>query len=157
MVLKSFKGDVRILRPAEAERPLKEGEVLNVFDRLLLGEKTELKLGWRGDTVCEAGSGSLLQVTEQVGGQPVLRLFKGRLRVINEGEESMIVETLNAMVSIPHGKTDVIISAMNTLVAPREGDKVDVMTKTVNKTVTPGRYGLVMADGSLLYAGGKAQ
>ena len=69
----------------------------------------------------------------------------------------MRVETLNAMVYVPSGKTDLIISAMNTLVAPREGESVPVKTKLAYRKVPVGVYGLVMADGSLLYSGGKAK
>jgi hypothetical protein len=155
--LKSFKGDVRILRPMMEERALMKNDELQVWDRLILGKKSELSFEWRGSTVCSAGSDSVLQVVDEVGGQPVLRLFKGRLRVENKSKDYMLVETLNSMISVPFGKSDIIISAMNTLVAPREGEKVKVKTKKVSKTVQPGRYGLVMADGSLLYTGGKAK
>jgi|SaaInlStandDraft_1057018.scaffolds.fasta_scaffold09451_2 hypothetical protein len=155
LVIKSLKGDIQILRPLSKERALTESDTLQVWDRITLGDKSTLVLEWRGTTVCEASSGSQLQMMEKVGGQPVLRLYKGRLRIVNKSDDDMLVETLNAMVSVPTGKTDLIISAMNTLIAPREGKKVKVKTKKVSKTVAPGLYGLVMPDGALLYTGGK--
>lgn len=156
LVVESLKGEITRVSPKSIE-PLKAGDALQVWDRLVIGAKGELVLKDAAGIRYTSGSGGLIQLLKTSGGDLCLRLLRGKMRVDNSGAQVVRVETLNAMVYVPSGKTDLIISAMNTLVAPREGESVPVKTKLAYRKVPVGVYGLVMADGSLLYSGGKAK
>lgn len=78
-----------------------------------------------------------------------LILMSGKLTArIEKGE--VMVRTPTSSIRISKGHTDVIISAMNTLVAPRDGAPVVVKTVKATKTVRPGFYGLANDSGSLI-------
>lgn len=145
------EGDVSIDRPGKKSEKLLKNVVFQEWDRIKVKEKGKLNLSCVDGSIIEVSKNSLLQfVLCKCSKKMVLRILKGRLRVINETSGKVRLETLNAQLNVSKGKHDVIISAMNTLVAPREGDPVLVSTKQYKKVVEPGRYGLITSEGALI-------
>lgn len=150
----SSSGKSFIICPKEGKKQLdKTQRPLKAWDRLVTEGKSEIRISAGDGSLFILGSNGLLQIMKKKDETPLLRLLKGRLRIqnVNEGSE-VHLETLNAMLSIPSGTTDVIISAMNTLVAPREGQDATVTTSKTKGHVSVGQYGFVTFDGSLLYS-----
>ena len=146
----SSKGEVELIS-AKGRRPLESKTALVVFDRVHTGLKSSLVLEDSVGFRFEVGANSMVQVVKSIFGNERLRLLKGRLRVISPGEvASTLVESLTAEVMVYQGVVDVMITAMNTLVAPREGSGVEVESRHSKRRVEVGCYGLVMADGSVL-------
>ena len=153
--IEEIKQDVFVISPMNGKELLKKGRVLKVWDKLITGKKSVLELSTGENVQWVLGAESVLQVFAGKDGAPRLRLFKGKLRVESTAEEPVCVETLNAHAKIYKSTVDIKISAMNTLIAPREGDEVDILTRKSHRSVPVGTYGLVMADGSLVFTGGK--
>lgn len=150
-----IKGEVNLIRPISGKSKLEDSYSAQVWDKLLTAGKSQLSFEAGEGVKVVLGAHSSLQVLAYRGSVPVLRLFKGRMRLeVQEGKKCEL-ETLNAELIVSEGTTDVIISAMNTLVAPRTGESVDVLTRKARKSVPTGLYGLVMADGSLVFTGHK--
>jgi hypothetical protein len=146
----SSKGEAELIS-AKGSQSLKPKAALVVFDRLSTGPKSSLVLEDGAGFRFEIGASTMVQVVKSIFGHERLRLLKGRLRVIAPGEvASTLVESLTAEVMVHRGVVDVMITAMNTLVAPREGSGVDVESRKSKRRVEVGCYGLVMADGSVL-------
>ena len=145
------EGDVSIDRPGKKSEKLLKSVVFQEWDRIKIKEKGKLNLSCADGSIIEVSKNSLLQfIVCKCSKKMVLRILKGRLRVVNETSKKVRIETLNAQLNVSKGKHDVIISAMNTLVAPREGDPVLVSTKQYKKIVEPGRYGLITSEGALI-------
>lgn len=146
----SSEGEVELIS-AKGRRFLGVKAALVVFDRVDTGPNSSLVLEDSSGFKFEVGADSVIQVIKSILGGERLRLLKGRMRVISPGEvASTLVESLTAEVMIHQGVVDVMITAMNTLVAPREGSGVDVESRRSKRRVEVGCYGLVMADGSVL-------
>jgi len=146
-----LEGDVFIDRPGQAKTKIEASAIFYEFDRITLADKAKLKLSVLEGGSLEFSKGSLLQIVKcDCSKKLSVRLLKGRVRVDNQAKTSVRLETLNAVMNIPKGKVDVIISAMNTLIAPREGDPVKVSTAQAIKEIIPGFYGLVTSEGSLI-------
>jgi len=148
-----YKGKVAVVRPLSGKTMMGNAYVPKVWDKLFVPEKSELKLKAGRDISLVIGAGSVAQVLSYPDGRPRMRLFKGKMRIDSPLGEEVSVETLNAHSLVSKGKVDIKISAMNTLVAPREGEDVEVLTQKANRSVSAGTYGLVMADGSIVFAG----
>jgi|SaaInlStandDraft_1057018.scaffolds.fasta_scaffold13125_4 hypothetical protein len=155
--LESHSGNAYLICPKEGRINLgKEPRPLKAWDRLVTENKSEVRISSSDGDLWALGSNGLLQIMKQEDGSSLVRLLKGRLRIKNINDDSPIkVETLNAMLSIPSGVTDVIISAMNTLVAPREGSNTKVTTSKTRGSVSVGQYGFITHDGSLLFSKGQ--
>jgi hypothetical protein len=65
------------------------------------------------------------------------------------------METLNSSILIPKGKIDIMISGMNTLIAPRESDVLVSAQKGVRKAKL-GSYTLVTSKGVMISSTGKS-
>jgi len=144
-------GDVVIDRPGVKSEKLTKETVFKEWDRVKINADGKLNLSCTDGSLIEVSKNSLLQfIVCKCAKKMTLRILKGRLRVINETSEKVRLETLNAQLNVSKGKHDVIISAMNTLIAPREGDPVLVSTKQYKKLVEPGRYGLITSEGVLI-------
>jgi hypothetical protein len=157
LTLTDLKGKAYLISPKKGRLDLdKTSRPLMAWDRLVTEKKSEITIKSSDGSTWILGSNGLLQIMKKKDETPILRLLKGRLRIRNPNEETFLaVETLNSMLSIPSGTTDVIISAMNTLVAPREGTAPIVTTGKTKATVPVGRYGFISHDGSLLFSQGK--
>lgn len=146
-----LEGDVLLDRPGQAQVKFDKDLVISKWDRISIPEKAKFKLKTETGDTLEFSKNSVMQfVPYRSSDRTLLRLLKGRVRIENQSGETIQLQTLNSVLKVPFGKTDVIISAMNTLVAPREGKNVRVGTKKVSKLVGTGFYGLVMSDGTFI-------
>jgi hypothetical protein len=146
-----LEGEVHLDRPGQAQVKMDKTSNIAMWDRISTPEKSKFKLQTNNGTVLEFSKNSLMQfVPCPCSNELRLRLLKGRVRIENSAQANFKMQTLNSELKIPFGKTDIIISAMNTLVAPREGKMVKVGTKKVSKSVGTGFYGLVMSDGTFI-------
>ena len=155
--IEEVKEDVFVISPMNGKELLKKGRVLKVWDKLVTGEKGVLEMSTDENVKWDLGANSVVQVFAAKDGRPILRLFKGKLRAASTAEEPVRVETLNGIAKIYKSTVDLKISAMNTLIAPRAGEDVDVLTRKAHQSVPVGTYGLVMADGALVFTGGGAK
>lgn len=146
-----LEGEVLLDRPGQAQVKIEKSLEIEKWDRISTPEKSKFKLETEYGTTLEFSKNSLMQFVPCRSGKELrLRLLKGRVRIENPDQKDFPMQTLNAELKVPFGKTDIIISAMNTLVAPREGKLVKVGTKKVSKYVGTGFYGLVMSDGTFI-------
>ena len=75
-------------------------------------------------------------------------LVTGKMNLlVHEGYVN--VETLNSSIEIPKGKIDVMISGMNTLVAPRESN-VWITSSNGDRIAKVGQYTLVTSKGAMI-------
>lgn len=155
--IESLKGEVFVVSPMSGKELLKEGRTLKIWDKLITAAKSTVELSTGEDVEWVLGAQSVLQLFAEKDGTPRLRLFKGKLRVASSSSNPVSVETLNAHAMIHKSTVDIKIAAMNTLVAPREGQEVKVLTQKAHQFVPVGTYGLVMADGALVFTGGKGK
>jgi len=157
LTIMAHSGQAFLMGPKQGKLALTQGLIkLKAWDRLITEDKSEIKMTSRDGHHWILGSNGLLQVLKKDDGSTLMRLLKGRLRVQNVSEEhDLEVETLNSTIVLPSGTTDIIISAMNTLVAPREGKDVVVTTRKTKALVSVGKYGFIDHDGTLLYSEGK--
>jgi hypothetical protein len=159
LVVEECTGAISVFSPREKKKTCDSTAVFKVWDKIQTEEKSQLVLKSSVGVEYRLGANSMIQLIKDSSGVLVLRLLKGRIRVINPKVQIIRVETLNTVSSISQGVTDIIISAMNTLVAPREGARSRVVSRKADREVSVGDYGLVMADGSLVFTrskGGKS-
>lgn len=147
------EGNVMLDQPGKAKVKMEASHYISRWDKIKVGDAGKLSLITHTGAIVEVSKNSLLQVVKCKFSKILLvRILKGRLRVVNDYDSRVRIETLNAVLNVAKGKTDVIISAMNTLVAPREGRPVGVNTQQHTKYVSAGFYGLVNSEGVLMQA-----
>ena len=153
--IQGLTGDVVHLSPRQANMKCTESTQFKVWDKIKTGAKSEVILKSSLGVEYRLGADALVQLISNSAGVCQIRLLQGRIRVVNTRVDAVEVESLNCVSTISQGITDIIISAMNTLIAPREGSKARVVTKKADRSVVVGDYGLVMADGTLVFTRAK--
>lgn len=154
LAIQGITGESVVLSPLKKSQKCSAETKLKVWDKIKTAPKSEVVLKSKCGVEYRLGADSLAQVITDSAGHFTFRLIQGRLRVINPRVEAVEVESLNAVSTISQGITDIIISAMNTLIAPREGSKTRVVSRKADQNVPVGDYGLVLADGSLVFTRG---
>lgn len=151
LIVQSMTGAAVVLSPVTKAQKCSTETKLKVWDKIKTNPKSEVVLKSKSGAEYRLGADSLAQVISDSAGHFKFRLLQGRVRVINPRVDAVEVESLNAVSTISQGVTDIIISAMNTLIAPREGSKTKVVSFKADQNVAVGDYGLVLADGSLVF------
>lgn len=149
-------GNVAVESFRDENFKLKVGGHVGKWDKFFTEDKSSIYLqlndSKKGGEVIkiEIGRQSVLEINHV---DPDLKmvfmyLSKGRLRArVKSG--CVVVRTVTANVRISKGYTDVILSALNTLTAPREGKSILISTQKNIKRIQPGYYGLATDSGSL--------
>jgi hypothetical protein len=154
--IKKVSGNVEFQPVGTHRRKLQKTDSLNLWDKIFTADKSSLSLKINNFTKIEISKNSSLMFKKFSPKDNYLEIFlvNGKMRLIVE-QGFVNVETLNASVTIPKGKIDIMISGMNTLIAPREHE-VKVHSKDGDRIAKVGSYTLVTSKGSMITSSGKS-
>ncbi|MBF0243768.1 MAG: FecR domain-containing protein [Planctomycetes bacterium] len=147
-----ISGSVKIISPYHLPRKAVEDEILTRWDKVVTGERSGVKIQLCRGRSIEMGSDSALQLyeLEPLRDRFLLNIMQGRARVRIADGGKVEVRTPTAQIALQHGFADIIISALNTLIAPREGMRAGVASKKARKWIETGTYGLITMDGDIV-------
>lgn len=150
-IVSDVKGDVKVQSVGSLATPLVDKSYLKLWDKVFTANKSSLKFAFDKFIKFELSKQSSLQVQSVNEDSKKVSLFltKGCLRArVNNGVVN--IRTLNAEIFLRDGFSDVIISGLNTFIAPRKCKSVDISTKSGQKRISPGFYALITPKGGIV-------
>ena len=156
MQILKVNGNVQIQPVGDSRKALTKNSKINLWDKIFTNDRSSLVLGYKDNTILEISKNTSFLI-KKIDHEKItidILQIEGKIRaIVKNGFVNM--ETLNSSILIPKGKIDIMISGMNTLIAPRESDVLVSAQKGVRKAKL-GSYTLVTSKGVMISSTGKS-